>query len=420
MSTGLKFPHLIVTGADGYLGKALVERALLEGLAVTVLSRRTRPESAGVRRIHWRLGDDIPLEALDPDRPAHAHALVHFAHDWREIQDDNLNISGAARVKASARALGVGRRVFISSLSARQNALNAYGRIKWKIEQIFCDPEDVSLRVGLVYGGPRVAMYGLLCRLVSLTSVLPMIKPQQGVQPIHRSEVARGVLLAVESDMTSFIGLAGPKPIAFGAFLDGLARCLRGGRLHAIPTPLTPILWLCALSKALPMTPTLDRERVLGLAGSPQMDTKTGLERLGLTVEPFEKGMSREAATRRTFAAEGRALLRYVLRAEPGGALVRRYVRAAPSAGPCSPLPLGLLLCSAPWLLRFVEPFGSESPLALRLKLASALAEASPEGDRLLERRRRVLGLGLAILAGDAVLDLLALPARAAASAFNR
>ena len=418
MGTGLKFPHLIVTGGDGYLGHAFVEQALSAGRTVTVLSRNDRADPAGVRRVKWRLGEDIPREALDPDRPAHEHALVHFAHDWSEAQDGHLNIDGAVRIKASTQALGTGRNVFISSLSARQNALNAYGRIKWRIEQIFGETQDMSLRVGLVYGGPRVAMYGLLCRLVTLTSVLPMIKPQQGVQPIHRDEVAKGVLLAVESDMSGWIGLAAPQPMAFGAFLDGLARSVRGGRLHTIPTPLTPILWVCALSRVLPLVPTLDSERVLGLAGSPQLETQAGLERLGLTVEPFEQGMSKETATRRTFAAEGRALLRYVLRAEPDGALVRAYVRAAPAVGPCSPLPLGGVMRAAPWLLRFVEPFKSGSPLAARLGLASALAESSLESSKQLAARTGAAGL--TALAGDAALDLLALPIRAAASALSR
>ena len=115
------------------------EHALLAGRTVTLLSRQIRSDFAGVRRVAWRLGDDIPAQALDADRPPHEHALVHFAHDWRETRDGDLNVDGSHPPKASAHALGVGRCVFISSLSARQDALNAYGRIEWKIEQIFGD-----------------------------------------------------------------------------------------------------------------------------------------------------------------------------------------------------------------------------------------------------------------------------------------
>jgi len=455
--------HLILTGATGYIGQAVVDAALAEGRRVTVLGRRG---VAGTRFVAWRLGEAVPVEALEGEAAADM-ALVHLAHDWgagaasttvsqgahkppspskgegpglgvnalRSPQTEHEapppapsydrraltptpglspfegergsvgaaadggedpNLSASRTLRDSARALGLGRTIFISSLSARPDALNRYGRTKFAIEGLFDGADEASLRVGLVYGGPRVAMYGLLCRIVGLTPVLPMIRPGQPVQPIHRDEVALGILAAADRDVSGPVGLAGAEPMPFGRFLDTLARRTRGRGAMVLPLPLGPVLLACRVLNALPVGPKVDPERVLGLAGVRFVESRADLARLGLTVAPFAVGMAGEPAARRLVLAEGRRLLRHVLRAEPGGALVRRYARAV---GPAGAIRL-------PPLLRWAEPIGGTSELRRRLGLAMALAEASPEGERALSRG------GLAGLAGDLVLDGLAMPVR--------
>ncbi len=448
--------HLILTGASGYIGRAVVEAALAEGRRVTVLGRRP---VAGARFVAWRLGEGVPEGALDPDQPAGEQALVHLAHDWgagalpspsrgeglglgvsendveakgaggggasrslpetsrahplsqplppRGGEESDPNLAAALILRDSARALGIGRTIFISSLSARPDALNRYGRCKFAIEGLFDRPGEASLRVGLVYGGPRTAMYGLLCRIVGLTPVLPMIRPGQPVQPIHRDEVARGILAAADRGVCGPLGLAGAEPMPFGRFLRELARCTRGRGVMVLPLPLGPVLLACRVLNALPVGPTVDPERVLGLAGVRFVETRADLERLGLTAAPFAEGMAREPATRRLLLAEARCVLGYVLRGRAGGALARRYARAVGTGG-AAPLPP--LARRWPGLLRWVEPLGGKSELRRRLGMALALAEASPEGERTLARGGR-LGR-LAALAMDLALDGLAMPVR--------
>jgi nucleoside-diphosphate-sugar epimerase len=404
-SPGFQRQHLILTGANGYIGRAVVDAALAEGRRVTVLGRRS---VNGARFVAWRLGQGIPAEAIESGTAPADAALVHLAHDWGgkgEVEDPNVT---AARIlRDSARQLGLGHTVFISSLSARPDALNRYGRTKFSIEALFDAADEASLQVGLVYGGPRIAMYGLLCRIVGLAPALPMIQPRQPVQPIHRDEVARGILAAVDRKLSGPVGLAGADPIEFGRFLNTLARRTRGRGVLVLPLPLGPVLVACRMLNALPLGPKVDPERVLGLAGVRFVETRADLERLGLTVRPFADGMAGEPAARRQLLAEGRCLLGFVLRADPGGALVRRYARAMGSAGA---LALPPLVRRWPALLRWVEPLGGEGDLRRRLTIALALAEASPEGERALscgDRTGRLVRL-----AADLLIDVLAMPVR--------
>lgn len=411
--------HIIITGGRGYVGRAVAEAAMASGRRVTVLSRDARAVPAGARHVAWRLGDRLPREAIDPRLPTDAQALVHLAHDWRDANsDESINFAGARILRDSCRQSGLGRLVFVSSQSARPDAPNAYGRIKWRIEQLFDGPREISLRVGLVYGGPRTAQYGLLCRLVLATSIIPLVAPRQLVQPIHRNEVARGVILATDSGAAGTMGLAGPDPMEFGRFLDTLAWRLRGGRVISIPIPLGLALGLAAFLNALPFGPHVDRERILGLSGTLPMATSADLAWIGLDVRPVAEGMLIEPGARRALLGEGRALLSYVLRAKPGNGLVRRYARAIVLKGPAGAMRLGRLLLRVPVLLRWLEPFGGRSLLAYRLKIATALAEASPEGARALRRGGR--RWRLAGLAFDGLIELLATPVRLLATALWR
>lgn len=380
--------HLIVTGGGGYIGARLVERALLEGRSVTMLGRRAGPP--GTDHAPWALGDPFPADL----HPADGAALVHLAHDWRAGDEDN--VAGTQLLFDGARDAGVTTRVFISSQSARPDALNRYGRMKWVTEQRIADA--TSLRVGLVYGGPRKAMYGLLCRLARLP-VLPMIEPARMVQPIHLDEVVRGVLTAADGRARGVLALAGSEPIAFGDVLKALARAYGGSRLPIVPVPLRLALLACKMSEHTPLLPTIDKERVLGLAGTEPIDSALDLVRLGVAVEPMPLRLPREPAGRRAVLREAHLFLRYagVL---PTPALLRRYARALPEGAIVRPH----------WGLRWREPLGATAPLAKRLRIAARIAEASAPGERMLSRGsrpRRLLTLAL-----QGMVELAVLPTR--------
>jgi nucleoside-diphosphate-sugar epimerase len=384
--------HIIVTGGTGYIGARLIERALAEGRAVTLLGRRPGP--AGTRHVAWTLGEPLP-----PDLPLSPNtALIHLAHDWRAGADGN--VTGTDTLFATSRDAGIATRVFISSQSARRDALNLYGRMKWTAEQRIADA--TSLRVGLVYGGPRQAMYGLLCRLTRLP-VLPMIEPHRTVQPIHLDEVVRGVLAAADGRAHGVLALAGPEQIAFGDVFRTLAVAFSGKRLRILPIPLRFALLACDISARLPLFPTIDKERVLGLAGTEPIESALDLARLGIDVQSIANRLCCEPAGRRALLGEARAFLRHAGIA-PTSALLRRYARALPEGAIVRPH----------WGLRWREPLGASSPLGKRLRLAARIAEASVPGEMMLSAGSRISRMLRLVVSG--AVEILLLPTRLIAS----
>lgn len=352
-----RIPHLIITGGTGYIGQRLAELAVLQGRTVTLIGRR--PGYALTRHIPWTLGEPFPLQALDPALPPREQALVHLAHDWQG--DQHINVNGSAALFDAARAAGLGGRVFISSQSAREHALNRYGRTKWLVEQRLGD--DISLRVGLVYGGPMIAMYGLLCLITGLP-ILPMVDPHRCVQPIHRDEVVHGILAAIDGGQQGVFALAGPEPMPFGDVLRAFARTYYGRWLPVLPVPLRLALWICDMTARLPLVPTIDRERVLGLAGTEPIESASDLARLGIAVKPLMEGLALEPSARRALLSEARAFLRHAMHVQPAPVLLKRYVRAFD--GPIARPHL---------FLGWQEPIGGTSRLATRLRAAARIAE---------------------------------------------
>lgn len=405
-----KFRHIMVTGGSGYIGRCVAAAALARGCSVTILSRRAIGLPHGATHAPWTLGDPLPDASINPAVPMSAQAIIHLAHDWRNpdmtaADEGGLNRSGTRALLASSRAHGIGRFVFVSSQSARADAENIYGRVKFAIEQDMDHPGEVAARVGLVYGGPPAALFALMVQLTGDLPMLPMIDPWREVQAIHVAEVADGLLRMVEHDATGWMGLAAQDGISFRQFLQTLAREFHGKSLPIIPIPLGLALLGCAVTARIPFIPTVDRERVLGLAGVRALPCADHLAALGMDIMPLEIGLRRERGSRRAILSEGRALLTYVLGAPPTAMLLRRYAASIAAANQGA-LAMSGLFRAVPALLRLAEPLSDRSPLAQRLRLAATLAETSPQGEALLAAGGRVgLGIGFA-------LDALALPFR--------
>ncbi|NKL36945.1 sugar nucleotide-binding protein [Rhizobium leguminosarum bv. viciae] len=396
-------PRLIITGSTGYIGARLAVMARERGFDVVELGRRSEAK--------WRIGDEPAASDLEG-----AAAVVHLAHSWatgpETAEENNINISGTVKLAEAAKAAGVPRFVFASSTSSRQEALNVYGRTKFRIEQQLAASSAAPIvriaRIGLVYGGPRTAMYGLMAKLSALSPLLPMIGLGRHVQPIHLDEVAAGLLALAtdESQPPQTFVLAQEKPISFAAWLRILRRSQGKGNLHFIPIPVAAALLACRMTKLVPLIPTVDPERVLGLAGAAPMESGESLRLLKLKLsDPAmvlagEFGQTHEDQSRR----EARALLRYLGNA-PTEIQLQRLCEGLRREG-LSPLGLSPAMIRHPGLLALFEPPANRT--RHRLAQALYLADLASEPERRLGKKAGFFGAILAISS-----DVLLFPLRA-------
>jgi uncharacterized protein YbjT (DUF2867 family) len=126
---------LAVTGGTGFVGTHLLRHALDEGYDVRALTRGWKPPEDEIAWVDGALDRPETLAKLC----AGADAVVHVAgaiNAPSRAAFEAINVAGTANVIDAARKAGVKRFVHISSLSAREPKLSAYGWSKARSERL--------------------------------------------------------------------------------------------------------------------------------------------------------------------------------------------------------------------------------------------------------------------------------------------
>jgi NADH dehydrogenase len=416
----------LVTGASGYIGRRLVAAARARGFEVTAAVRN---------RQRYRAPGGVAVREFDLNRPGESgelldgvEALIHLAAiitvDAREDDDrDDPNVRGSEALLAAARRCGLERFVFLSSQSAAAGSPTDYGRSKWRIERLLNGKGECAVRTGLVSGGAPRGVYGTLFRLAKRSPVVPVLRSDAPIYPLHVDDLIGGLLALVEApvDPPQLVRITPDEPVGFGDYVRMLGRRRLGRPVRLLAIPARAVLALCRITERLPFLPTIGSERVLGLLALKPMDRTMPLPPGMPPVRDLGPLLEAEGMRRRLLA-EGRVLTRYILgRPAPGGVL-RRYCRAVRAEEDPAPLDLGLALQAWPALLRTLEPVGGDrSRLRRRLSLALRLVEFTPEAAESFhnyrERNRVVAWLQLGWLVA---VEALFLPLRLIAAAFRR
>lgn len=255
-------PLVALTGGTGFVGQMVIEVAQSRGITVKALARRAQ---AARDHVAWVAGDLSTRSALD-DLMAGTEAVIHVAGLVNTTDPDEFeraNVLGTMNMIEAARAAGVPRFIFVSSLSAREPELSAYGASKARAEMLVkaSGLDWTIIRPPAVYGPRDAEMFELF--RAAKWGVVPV--PAGGrASMIHVEDLARLLLALIpggpavnghvfepddgvpegwaNEDMARAIGAAlgkrpwviGLKPalLRLGAKIDGM---LRGAKAKLTP-----------------------------------------------------------------------------------------------------------------------------------------------------------------------------------------
>jgi nucleoside-diphosphate-sugar epimerase len=225
---------IAITGASGFIGGMLCAALAARGEAVRRLTRRPDP------------GRGDAGFALDQPLEAHALAgvdtLIHAAHDFRPTREAGLrrlNVDGSRRLFEAARAAGVERIVFLSSIAAYAQSWSAYGRVKWTLEQDVAARGGISLRPGLVYGRESGGLFQSLDRVIRIAPLLPDLSARAGIYAVHRADLLRvveAVLARAPADLPPLLPVAHPERLTMRRATEVIADAA-GRRARFVPVP---------------------------------------------------------------------------------------------------------------------------------------------------------------------------------------
>ncbi len=162
-----KRPLIALTGATGFVGRAVCERLLSQGYKVKALIRpakdgqpRTPLSHQNLTWIEGALGQGLSEEKLckNADIIIHMAGLI-TARSWADYERVNAHAVGS--LAKQAQKSGAGRFIYLSSLAASQPQLSHYARSKRQGEQELHDyqgqMEAIILRAPAVFGYGDVA-----------------------------------------------------------------------------------------------------------------------------------------------------------------------------------------------------------------------------------------------------------------------
>lgn len=321
-----------VTGASGYIGRALLRHLRSHPIRVVSLGRSPLPG------IEHRFADLTQPPA--PDLLRGLQILVHLAADTSGTAVDPAAERSFAEVLARRAAAEGCIFVFVSSQTARADAPSAYGRQKAAIEAAVLTHGAVVVRPGLVYGGNAAGLYWMLLSMVRHLPLLPDLRPRPIIQPVHVDDLAQALMAAAHAaNRGRVLCVAGP-PLELRSFLAAIARYRLRRRRGFAPLPVGLARTLLRIASA-PLGPRFSPERLDSLLALPSMQAGQDLERLGVELRPLVVGLSGRGACHRDLLREASLLARGAFGAPASTWLARRYVRALGAFGIVAPLKAG-------------------------------------------------------------------------------
>ena len=192
-----------VTGATGFVGKAVVPQLLAAGYAVRVLVRDHAQfdPASNAQIVRGDLEDASALFEL----ASGADVVLHMAGAITAVNRRSFfktNEAGTRAVAMAAEAGGVKRFVLLSSLAARRPDISAYAASKQAAEMVVDNLRShmqvMILRPAAVYGPRDKATLPLLKALMGRIALLPG-RSGNRFSLIHVDDLARVCVAAVSS-----------------------------------------------------------------------------------------------------------------------------------------------------------------------------------------------------------------------------
>ena len=243
---------VFLTGATGFIGGEVARRLRARGDAVRALvrepARAQHLAELGCTLVPGDLSDEARLTAACAGADAVIHGAAVYEVGVPESRRPELvdaNVGGTERMLGAALSAGVRKAVYVSTVAVFGNTR---GEV---VDESYRKPDDVphtsvyeetkvlahrraheiaerglplvTVQPGLVYGPGDPSTAGeLLTRF--LTGKLPALPfPEFGVTPVHRDDVADGILLALEQGVAGESYVLAGEPVTMREMLTTLA-----------------------------------------------------------------------------------------------------------------------------------------------------------------------------------------------------
>ncbi|MBN8542579.1 MAG: NAD-dependent epimerase/dehydratase family protein [Deltaproteobacteria bacterium] len=289
-------PSIIIAGASGYIGKAIIPKILekFPGAHITALSRSA--QKSDDPRITWKACDLFSLKSIEEASPASVDLAIYLVHsmgptaslDQGSFADyDLLLADNFARV---LRTTNLKQVIYLGGLIPETSHMSLHLQSRLEMENVFNQYKLPStiFRAGLILGAGG-SSFQILLKLVKRLPVMVCPRWTQTLTtPVDLETVLTSLTSAAlnERHIGQTYDLAGCKPLTYVEMMKETARRMSLTR-YFIPVPF--------------FTPTLSRLWVRLITGTPKDLVYPLIESLEHTMVARPKNLFSDESKSRTY-----------------------------------------------------------------------------------------------------------------------
>jgi len=226
--------NVLVTGASGFVGAALIPRLQAAGHTVRAYARRPDAVPPGLEVVQ---GDAIAGTGLDEalDGIDCAYYLIHSMEPSLDGSFADRDRRAATKFAEAAQAAKVGRTIYLGGLVPEGKEASLHLASRLEVEQVLRDaaPASVALRASIVIGA-RSRSFRFLVRLVERVPFMPLPAwRRHRTQPIDARDVLAFLLSAATTEHAHgglSLDIAGPDVVTYETLVDRIRDALLVGR----------------------------------------------------------------------------------------------------------------------------------------------------------------------------------------------
>jgi nucleoside-diphosphate-sugar epimerase len=272
---------VLITGVSGFVGKELWRHLSSLGYEIIGVSRRA------VSGLHAHrsasLGESIK-DFLEEHKP---QAIIHCAHDFTD-GTQNPTVQGTLLWEQEARATGIEKQIFISSISADESNSTQYGDIKRELESHFLKQGHTCIRPGLVIGDG--GMFKSICRLIEKLPIVPIIGGSDTqLYVIHISDLSSAAQRCLQNAPSEkLIQLYYGNPVRLKALAQAIAAKSSLNRIF-LSVPNFIAYWGAKFLELFISNPPIKASSILSLKQNSQMTSKSNIQLLRISDRSLDK-----------------------------------------------------------------------------------------------------------------------------------
>lgn len=289
--TKSKQKTVLITGASGFLGTALVEHFQQAGWQVIALVR-------GANKYHGK--PSLKYIEFDLSKPFDDHIfygadyMVHTAYiknDTKHSDAFKLNVDGSKRLLLASRKHKLKRNLFISSMSAHSGAQSVYGKQKLAVESLFKGVDCTVIRSGVIMGNGGIV--GQMTSFMRSKHTVPLIGGgKQPLQIVAVYDLVRVIDTIFSKNKLGTFTIATPEVYTYKEFYTALRNHLNTPVIF-VPIPFALLLGIIKLTNILHLPISVNEDNALGLKHLRSAKTSDDLRTLNIKLDNLEQALGK-------------------------------------------------------------------------------------------------------------------------------